>query len=105
MLFVSVYNTCVEDGGWRVTSGFLSFLFSVAFPHLSLLLGVNTHIHKRCTCCLCLCMYIYTCVEDGGRRVTSGFLSLCGFSTPSLTIGCKHSTRGVYMDFTYVLIV
>ena len=42
-------------------------------------------------------MYIYTCVEDGGRRVTSGFLSLCGFSSPFLTIGCKHSTRGVHV--------
>ena len=30
MILSGTHCTWVEDGGWRVTSGFLSFLFSVA---------------------------------------------------------------------------
>ena len=90
---LSVYVYIYLGGGWGGWGWLLVFFLSVAFPHLSLLLGVNTHI--RGVHVVCVCVYIYL---GGGWRIEGDFWFsiLCGFSSPSLTIGCKHSTRGVH---------
>ena len=82
-----------------MTSGFLS-LCGFSSPFLTI--GCK-HSYKRCTCCLCLCMYIYTWVEDGGRRVTSGFLFSVAFPHLSLLLGI-NTLQEVYMLFVSVYV-